>query len=208
MVDAGSGVQARLKSVVLEGEDVRLEPLSPQHHDGLCAAVRDGRLWDLQVTLVPHPRDIRRFIDQALDAYEAGNQLAFAIVDIASGQIVGSTRFMAVNLPYQRVEIGFTFLGRSWQRTAINTEAKLLMLTHAFEEHAMNRVEFLTDVRNATSRAAITRLGATQEGILRSHMVMRDGWIRDSVLFSITAPEWPEIKDRLGARLTASRQQA
>ncbi|MFC9327341.1 GNAT family N-acetyltransferase [Kitasatospora sp. NPDC057015] len=208
MVDTGREARAGLESVVLEGEHARLEPLRPHHHDGLCAAVRDGRLWDLQVTLVPHPREIGRFIDQALDAYEAGTQLAFAIVDVPSGRIVGSTRFMAVNLPYRRVEIGFTFLGRSWQRTAINTEAKLLMLTHAFEEHAMNRVEFLTDVRNATSRAAIARLGATQEGVLRSHMVMRDGWIRDSVLFSITAPEWPGVKDGLGARLAVSRRQA
>jgi RimJ/RimL family protein N-acetyltransferase len=196
-----------LSSVVLEGEHVRLEPLAREHHDGLCAAVRDGELWDLQVTLVPHPRDIGRFIEQALEAYEAGTQLAFAMVDTASGQIIGSTRFLAVNLLNRRVEIGFTFLGKSWQRTAINTEAKLLMLTHAFEKEGMNRVEFLTDVRNSKSRAAISRLGATQEGVLRSHMVMRDGWIRDSVLFSITAPEWPDIKDRLGARLAPSGQQ-
>jgi RimJ/RimL family protein N-acetyltransferase len=207
MVDLGSGVQTRLSSVVLEGEHVRLEPLAREHHDGLCAAVRDGELWDLQVTLVPHPRDIGRFIEQALEAYEAGTQLAFAMVDTASGQIIGSTRFLAVNLLNRRVEIGFTFLGKSWQRTAINTEAKLLMLTHAFEKEGMNRVEFLTDVRNSKSRAAISRLGATQEGVLRSHMVMRDGWIRDSVLFSITAPEWPDIKDRLGAWLAPSGQQ-
>lgn len=187
--------------VVLEGKHVRLEPLGPEHHDGLCAAVRDGELWDLQVTLVPHPRDMGRFIADATEAREAGTQSAFATVDVATGRIAGSTRFMAVSLPNRRVEIGWTFLGRSWQRTAINTEAKLLMLDHAFGEPALNRVEFLTDFRNATSRAAIARLGATQEGVLRSHMVMRDGWVRDSVLFSITAPEWPELRVRLGARL-------
>src|SRR6185436_14956258 len=109
--------------------------------------------------------------------------------DRASGELAGSTRFMAVRLPFKRLEIGFTFLARSFQRTALNTEAKLLMLTHAFERLGLNRVEFLTDVLNTRSRAAIARLGATQEGVLRQHMVMRDGRVRDTVIFSITAPE-------------------
>jgi RimJ/RimL family protein N-acetyltransferase len=141
------------------------------------------------------------FIDDALAAHAAGTQLAYATVDLAGGRIAGSTRFMEINLPHRRLEIGFTFLGRSWQRTAVNTEAKLLMLTHAFETLGMNRVEFLTDVRNSTSRAAITRLGATQEGVLRQHMVMRDGWIRDSALYSLTRSEWPDAKNALAARL-------
>ena len=191
----------QLRPVVLEGEHVRLEPLAQRHHDGLCDAVRDGELWNLQVTLVPHPRDVAAFLEQALGAQAAGDQLAFATIDAASGRVAGSTRFMSVNLPYRRLEIGFTFLGRSWQRTAANTEAKLLMLTHAFEELGLNRVEFLTDFRNDASRAAIGRLGATQEGVLRSHMVMRDGFVRDSVLFSITAAEWPAVRQRLAAAL-------
>jgi RimJ/RimL family protein N-acetyltransferase len=195
----------QLRPVVLEGEHVRLEPLEQRHHDGLCEAVRDGELWNLQVTLVPHPRDVAGFVEQALQARAAGDQLAFATVDTATGRVAGSTRFMAVNLPYRRLEIGFTFLGRSWQRTAANTEAKLLMLTHAFEELGLNRVEFLTDFRNDTSRAAIARLGATQEGVLRSHMVMRDGFVRDSVLFSITAAEWPAARQRLVAALARRR---
>ncbi|MFE5753398.1 GNAT family N-acetyltransferase [Streptomyces massasporeus] len=190
-----------LEAITLAGTYVRLEPFTHGHHDGLCEAVRDGELWKLQVTLVPHPRDVGAFIDDALAAHAAGSQLAFATIDLATGRIAGSTRFMAVNLPNRRLEIGFTFLGRSWQRTAVNTEAKLLMLTHAFESLGMNRVEFLTDVRNSTSRAAITRLGATHEGVLRQHMVMRDGWIRDSALYSITGPDWPATKNSLMARL-------
>ncbi|MFE2728276.1 GNAT family N-acetyltransferase [Kitasatospora sp. NPDC059327] len=190
-----------LETPVLVGAHVRLERLAHRHHDGLCAAVRDGELWNLQVTLVPHPRDVRAFVDDALAAHSAGTQLAFAVVDLASGRIAGSTRLMAVNLPNRRLEIGFTFLGRSWQRSALNTEAKLLLLTHAFETLGMNRVEFLTDVRNSASRAAIARLGASQEGVLRRHMIMRDGWVRDSALYSITGPEWPAAKEALAHRL-------
>ncbi|MFF0203460.1 GNAT family N-acetyltransferase [Streptomyces sp. NPDC005017] len=190
-----------LEAVELAGTHVRLEPLAPGHHRGLCEAVQDGELWTLNVTLVPHPRDVGAFIDDALAAHAAGSQLAFATIDLATGRIAGSTRFMAVNLPNRRLEIGFTFLGRSWQRTAVNTEAKLLMLTHAFETLGMNRVEFLTDVRNNASRAAIARLGATHEGVLRQHMVMRDGWVRDSALYSITGPDWPDTKNLLMARL-------
>ncbi|MET9487729.1 GNAT family protein [Nocardia sp. NPDC006630] len=193
---------ARLRPTVLEGKHVRLEPLGPEHHDGLCAAFSDGKLWELAVTLVPQPEGVGAFIEDALAAREAGTQLPFATIDLASGKVAGTTRFMNIVLPHRRAEIGATFIGKSWQRTPVNTEAKLLMLTHAFDVEALNRIEFLTDARNETSRAAIARLGATQEGILRSHMVMRDGWIRDSVLFSITATEWPTLKPRLADRLT------
>ncbi|MEU9078392.1 GNAT family protein [Kitasatospora sp. NPDC004745] len=190
-----------LDATPLAGTHVRLEPLDHRHHDGLCAAIRDGELWNLAVTLVPHPDDVRSFIEDAHTARVAGTQLAYATVDARTGRVAGSTRFLAVNLPYRRLEIGFTFLGRSWQRTAVNTEAKLLMLTHAFETLGMNRVEFLTDLRNATSRAAIARLGATQEGVLRQHMVMRDGHVRDSVLFSVVRPDWPAVREALTERL-------
>ncbi|ATW46918.1 GNAT family N-acetyltransferase [Streptomyces peucetius] len=194
-----------LEATVLTGKQVRLEPLTHDHHDGLCEAIRDGELWNLQVTLVPHPRDVRAFVDDALAARHAGTQLAYATIDLATGRIAGSTRFMAVNLPNRRLEIGFTFLGRTWQRTAVNTEAKLLMLTHAFETLGMNRVEFLTDVRNRASRAAITRLGATHEGILRRHMIMRDGWIRDTAVYSITSLDWPDAKNDLTTRVQQPR---
>ncbi|MFE6837385.1 GNAT family N-acetyltransferase [Streptomyces sp. NPDC057705] len=185
----------------LAGDRVRLEPLAHRHHDGLCEAIRDGRLWELPVTIVPHPDEVRGFIDDALAARAQGTQIAYATVDAATGRIAGSTRLMAINTAYRRLEIGFTFLGGTWQGTGVNTEAKLLMLTHAFEGMGMNRVEFLTDVRNSRSRAAISGLGATHEGVLRHHMVMRDGWIRDSAVYSITRPEWPAAKRELTARL-------
>ncbi|MFF4445580.1 GNAT family N-acetyltransferase [Streptomyces sp. NPDC001502] len=191
---------AAAEPAVLVGERVRLEPLEPRHHDGLCAAVRDGSLWELAVTLVPHPDDVRGFIEEAMAARAEGTQIPYATVDAATGQVLGSTRLMVINTVQRRLEIGWTFLAESRQRTGVNTEAKLLMLTHAFEALGMNRVELLTDVRNTKSRAAIAGLGATHEGVLRHHMVMRDGWIRDTAVYSITRPEWPEAKRALEAR--------
>jgi RimJ/RimL family protein N-acetyltransferase len=190
-----------IAATTLQGRFVRLEPLSRVHERALSEAISDGELWNLHVTLVPHARDVGRFIDDALAAYARGEELAFATIELGSGRVAGSTRFMKINLPHKRVEIGFTFLARSFQRTRLNTEAKQLMLAHAFEVLQLNRVEFLTDVLNATSRAAIARLGATQEGVLRQHMIMRDGRIRDSVLFSIIAPEWPALKRALTEKL-------
>ncbi|WP_328301902.1 GNAT family N-acetyltransferase [Streptomyces sp. NBC_00435] len=188
-------------TVELVGERVRLEPLDLHHHDGLCEAIRDGSLWELAVTTVPHPDEARGFIEDAVAARAEGTQIPYATVDAATGRILGSTRLMVINTANRRLEIGWTFLAESWQRTGANTEAKLLMLTYAFETMGMNRVELLTDVRNTKSRAAITRLGATQEGVLRHHMVMRDGWIRDTAVYSITRPEWPDAKRGLEARL-------
>lgn len=147
----------------LVGERVRLEPLELRHHDGLCEAVRDGSLWELAVTIVPHPDDVRGFIEDAIAARAAGTQIPYATVDAATGRVIGSTRLMVINTANRRLEIGWTFLAASWQRSGANTEAKLLMLTHAFEALGMNRVELLTDVRNAKSRAAITRIGAKPE---------------------------------------------
>ncbi len=152
------------------------------------------------MTLVPHPDDVRGFIDEAMAARAEGTQIPYATVDAATGQVLGSTRLMMINTAQRRLEIGWTFLAESRQRTGVNTEAKLLMLTHAFEALGMNRVELLTDVRNTKSRAAIAGLGATHEGVLRHHMVMRDGWIRDTAVYSITRPEWPEVKRALEAR--------
>jgi N-acetyltransferase len=190
-----------VERVELRGERIVLEPLREDHLPGLARAIEDGALWELPVTLVPHPRDLPNFLRDAEAAHQAGRELAFATVDIASGAVVGSTRFRNVEAAQKRVEIGFTFLARSWQRTYANTEAKLLMLRHAFEHWQVNRVEFVTDALNVPSRNAIARIGAQQEGVLRSHMIMRGGRVRDSVLFSIIAAEWPQVRDALRARL-------
>jgi RimJ/RimL family protein N-acetyltransferase len=192
-----------LEHTTLESQYVRLEPLAAHHEHGLRAAIADGELWQLRVTLVPHPDDVPQFIANALAAYAKGTELAFATIDKATDRIVGSTRFMRLELPHRRGEIGFTFLAKTFQRTWVNSEAKLLMLTHAFERWNFNRVELLTDVLNQASRNAITRLGATQEGILRNHMVMRDGRVRDSVMYSIIRSEWPEVKQRLTSKLNS-----
>ncbi|MGW6690196.1 GNAT family N-acetyltransferase [Streptomyces sp. NPDC054961] len=203
----GSGTErARVAATAeLVGERVRLEPLELRHHDGLCEAVREGSLWELSVTIVPHPDEVRGFIEDAVAARAEGTQIPYATVDAATGRVVGSTRLMMINTTHRRLEIGWTFLAASRQRTGVNAEAKLLMLTHAFEVMGMNRVELLTDVRNAKSRAAIERLGATQEGVLRHHMIMRDGWVRDTAVYAITRPEWPEAKRSLEARRAAGR---
>jgi len=187
--------------VILKSQHVRLEPLSEKHKEGLCRAISDGELWNLFVTRVPHVKDIDTFISNALTAHQSGDGLTFVIIDEATNEVAGSTRFMKASLPNKRVEIGFTFLGKSFQKTRINTEAKLLMLSHAFEVVNLNRVELLTDYLNTTSRNAILRLGAKQEGVLRNHMVMEDGRVRDSVLFSIIANEWPGIKQNLVYKL-------
>ena len=191
----------KFEEITLEGRHVRLESLTEKHREGLCQAISDGELWNLFVTLVPHVDDIDNFLINAQIAHEAGDGLAFAIIDKANNKIAGSTRFMKANLANKRVEIGFTFLGKSYQKTMINTEAKLLMLTYAFESLNLNRVEFLTDYLNNTSRNAILRLGAKEEGILRNHMVMPDGRVRDSVLFSIIKNEWAGIKQNLSYKL-------
>jgi RimJ/RimL family protein N-acetyltransferase len=187
---------------ILDGTSVRLTPLSMDHAEGLCEAIRDGELWKLAVTLVPHPDAVRGFIETALEAHEKGEGLTFATVDKQTGRVVGSTRYLHANIRYKRIEIGNTFLGASWQRTRLNTEAKFLMLAHAFERLGMNRVEFLTDFLNLPSRNAILRLGAKEEGVLRNHMVMPNGRIRDSVLFSIIKNEWPGVKQHLEWKLT------
>ncbi len=191
----------QFEKVSLEGSHVRLVPLTEIHSTELIDAISDGELWKLFVTLVPQVEDIDDFIENAITAHINGDGLAFATIDKASGQVIGSTRFMKANLPNKRVEIGFTFIAKSFQKTRVNTEAKLLMLTHAFDTMRLNRVEFITDYLNHTSRSAILRLGAKEEGILRNHMIMPDGRVRDSVLFSITNHEWPGIKQNLAYKL-------
>lgn len=152
--------------------------------------------------LAPHPDDIDQFLSNAKSAQERCDGLAFATIDKSGGgQVAGSTRFMKADLPNKRIEIRFTFLGKTWQRSRINTEAKLLMHTHAFETLGFNRVELLTDYLNTASRRAISWLGAKEEGILRNHLIMPDGMERDSVLFSIVKNEWPGVKQNLEYKL-------
>jgi N-acetyltransferase len=185
------------EKVPLVGEHVSLEPLSMAHQAGLVAAVADGELWRLMVTVVPQPQQVADYIKNAELAYQAGDGLAFAIIVKNTGQVVGSTRFLSSSLADKRTEIGYTFLAKSYQRSAVNTETKFLLLRHAFEQLAMNRVELLTDYLNARSRAAISRLGAKEEGVIRSHLIMPDGRVRDSVLFSIIKHEWHGVKQNL-----------
>jgi RimJ/RimL family protein N-acetyltransferase len=181
----------------LEGAAVRLEPLGLHHLDGLCEVGLDSALWRYTVSRVLDRAAMERYVETALDERRAGTSLPFATVWRETGQIIGSTRFGNVSAANRRVEIGWTWLGRPWQRTRANTEAKYLMLRHAFDTWGCVRVEFKTSALNERSRAAILRIGAREEGILRRHMVNDDGSLRDSVYFSIIAEEWPEVKRRL-----------
>ncbi len=190
-----------ISPVTLESQHTRLEPLSTAHCEALIAAAHDGELWNSTVTIVPTRDTMAEYIEAALAAQAQRRELAFVIIRKSSGEVVGSTRFYEIERNDRRVAIGYTWLSVSAQRTAVNTEAKLLLLTHAFEHWRCIRVEFITDVLNQQSRAAILRLGAKQEGILRNHMLMPGGRIRDSVCFSIIIGEWPVVKARLKAKL-------
>lgn len=186
----------------LRGRHVQLEPLRLEHADGLRAAASDGRLWELSFTNVPQPEDVEAWLEGALAKQVAGEQLAFTVRD-ATGRIVGSTRYYELLPETPRLCIGYTWYARSVQRTGLNTEAKLLLLGHAFEALRCASVGFHTSTRNLASRAAIARLGAREEGILRQHLRHRDGTLRDSVCFSILDSEWPEVKAGLRAKLEA-----
>ena len=180
---------------------MRLEPLSTAHEEALIDAAGDGELWNSTVTIVPSRATISAYIEAALEAQIQGRELPFIIIQKASSRVVGSTRFYLIDRENRSVEIGYTWLAASAQRTAVNTEAKLLLLTYAFEQWRCIRVSLITDALNQQSQAAILRLGAKQEGVLRNHMIMPDGRYRDSVCFSIIESEWPEVKARLEARL-------
>mgnify|MGYP006196251241 CR=1 FL=1 len=186
----------------LQGSRVLLEPLRPMHAEGIRAAVADGELWKLWYTNVPAPADVDAWIDAALARQAAGEQLAFPVRD-AGGRIVGSTRCYELLPETPRLCIGYTWYAQSVQRTGLNTEAKLLLLGHAFETLDCASVGFHTSTHNAASRAAIARLGAREEGILRQHLRHRDGTLRDTVCFSILDGEWPAVKAGLLAKLGA-----
>ncbi|HBB98082.1 MAG TPA: GNAT family N-acetyltransferase [Blastocatellia bacterium] len=187
--------------ITLEGQHVRLEPLTQAHAEPLIAAAGDGELWNTQVTIIPEPVGMKDYIQAALDGQSQGREFPFVIISKLSNQVVGATRFYDISRADRKAAIGYTWLAKSAQRTPINTEAKLLLLTHAFETWKCVRVELVTDVLNDQSRAAILRLGAKQEGILRKHLILPSGRVRDSVIFSITDDEWPEVKASLQNRL-------
>ena len=187
--------------VTLEGRHVRLEPLSLEHLPALGEVALDAELWHWTLTRVATAADLERYVRDALDEAAAGRAVPFATVALGAGRAVGSTRFANVSVPDGRLEIGWTWVGRAHQRTAVNTEAKYLMLRHAFESLGCTRVEFKTDALNARSRAALLRLGAVEEGTLRRHMRTQGGRLRDSVFFSVVDAEWPAVRERLEARL-------
>jgi N-acetyltransferase len=190
--------------ISLEHGLLRLEPMLQEHGLALADAAADGELWNLEYTSVPRPDGVACYIDKALAAQRAGLEVPYVIRQRASGRIVGTTRYLHIEEAHKRLEIGSTWIARSCQGSYVNPVAKLLLLDHAFAALGMNRVEFLTHTRNAQSRAALTKIGATQEGILRHHKVLPDGSLRDSVVFSIIAPEWPEVRQRLCARIAAA----
>jgi RimJ/RimL family protein N-acetyltransferase len=185
----------------LEAVRIRLEPLGEAHQAALCAVGLDDELWRWTPKAVRTTADMAAYIAVALAERAAGRALPFAIVDKPTGQVIGSTRYAAIEPAHRRVEIGSTWLGRSWQRTAANTEAKYLLLRHAFETLGCIRVELKTDALNERSRAAIRRIGAREEGTLRSHMITASGRVRDTVYYSILDGEWPEVKRDLESRL-------
>jgi RimJ/RimL family protein N-acetyltransferase len=190
-----------LGQLMLQGSLVRLVPLTLDHVDALCDVGLDASLWKWTPVQIGDCDGMRAFVEEALAEQRAGNALAFATTLPETGQVIGSTRFMSIVPAHRRVEIGGSWIAPAWQRTRANTEAKYLMLRHAFEEWKCMRVELKTHAQNAKSRAAILRIGATEEGTLRKHMVQADGSIRDSVYFSILDDEWPNVKRRLEAML-------
>ncbi len=194
-----------LEPLVLKGSHATLAPLSYDHNDDLIEAVKDGELWKLWYTFIPPPEGMRAEIERRLASQSAGSMLPFAVIDNASGKAAGMTTYMNVDAANRRVEIGSTWYRASVQRTPINTECKLLLLTHAFEQLNCIAVEFRTHVMNVQSRRAIERLGAKLDGILRNHMTMPNGTLRDTAVYSIIASEWPMVKAHLTWQLEKPR---
>ena len=187
--------ELQVRPVVLTGEGVRLEPMSQDHAQGLYNRGRFDADWAyMPRSCFVDQADTRQWIDEAL---EDPTSLPFVILETAKNKVVGSTRFLNIRPQHRSLEIGWTWLGQEWQRTAVNTEVKTLLLTHAFERLGCIRVEFKTDARNLRSQRALERLGATNEGTLRQHMIVQGGYYRDSVFFSVIDKEWPEVKERL-----------
>jgi RimJ/RimL family protein N-acetyltransferase len=182
---------------VLEGDFVRLEPMTLEHHAGLSAVGLDPEIWRFTLAVVQTPEEMRGYMDAALELQRGGTTLPFVTIERSSGRIVGSTRFGNYDPANRRIEIGWTWIAPRWQRTAINTEAKYLMLSHAFEKLHCVRVELKTDVLNTRSRKAMLRIGAKEEGVLRKHSLVWDGRYRDSIYYSILDDEWATVKQEL-----------
>jgi len=189
----------RVGPTSLEFNGVRLEPLTQQHADGLRAAAMDGELWNLRVTSVPEPHNVEQYIAEAL---QASGRVAFAVLDSSCGAVIGTTSYHDIVPAIGRVEIGYTWYAKSRQKSHVNTSCKLLLLSHAFDTLGCAVVGFRTDNFNHASQAAIERLGAKKDGVLRHHHPRRDGTVRDSVIYSILRGEWPEIKTHLHYRLS------
>lgn len=190
-----------LSPITLEGGGIRLEPLTDAHQDGLKAAASDGGLWELWFTSVPEPEKTGAYIAEALNGQESGRMLPWAVRDLASGAVVGTTRYHDIAAAINRVEIGYTWYAARYQRTHVNTVCKLLLLTHAFETVGCDVVGFRTDNFNFRSQRAIEALGARKDGVIRHHAARRDGTVRDSVMYSILAAEWPDVRRHLATRI-------
>jgi RimJ/RimL family protein N-acetyltransferase len=192
----------KIQPVTLEGTYVHLEPLALAHLDVLCGIGLDPELWCWTPSIVRTPEEMRKYVETALEWQNRGTALPFATINRATGDVVGSTRFANIEREHRRLEIGWTWVARAWQRTPINTEAKYLMLQHAFEALDCIRVEFKMDSLNRQSHQALERIGAKQEGIFRNHMVTYSGRVRHSVYYSIIDSEWPRVKASLEERLS------
>jgi len=189
------------KPCTLSGHGVRLEPLSLSHAEALTRAARDGELWNLRVTSVPEPDQTANYIQAALDGYQAGHMLPFVVIHAGTEQIIGSTRYHDIIASVARLEIGYTWYAKSHQRSHVNTACKLLLMEHAFDTLGAAVVGWRTDNYNFASQRAIERLGAKRDGILRHHALRRDGTIRDTVMYSVIAGEWPEVREHLNYQL-------
>ena len=191
----------KVAPVTLEGHGLRLEPLSPDHDQALQDAVKDGRLWELWYTRVPEPNEVASYIAAALDGQKAGHMLPWVVREAGTGTIIGSTRYHDIVPDIDRVEIGYTFYAKRWQRTHVNTVCKLLLFAHAFDVLGCHVVGLRTDNFNFTSQRAIERLGAKKDGIIRHHGARRDGTVRDTVIYSVLAAEWPDVRRHLELKL-------
>ena len=187
--------------ITLEGHGVRLEPLTAEHRDDLGAAVADGRLWELWFTRVPTPDTVGVYITDALDGQASGHMLPWAVRELATNTIIGSTRYHDIVPEIDRVEIGYTWYAKRWQRTHVNTSCKLVLFEHAFDRLGCQVVGLRTDHFNFASQRAIERLGAKKDGIIRHHGARRDGSVRDTVIYSVLKHEWPDVRRHLTLRL-------
>ncbi len=194
----------KVEPVLLEGDFVRLEPMRVDHLPALCKVGLEPSLWELTANIVENKSDLERYVRNALADQMLGKAIPFVTIEKETGVVVGSTRFGNIEIPNRKAEIGWTWIAPKWQRTAINTEAKLLMLTHAFEVWRCIRVELKTDVTNERSRMAMIRIGCVEEGVLRNHMITESGRFRDSVYYSIIESEWASVKENLRSKLAVA----